>query len=465
MIAGNMAEVEKQARARKQELADEKRKTTLKTLLEDAETPQDKVAAIEAVYHQDPGMLKQHVENLTRRLTGKSPQPVVSPADAQAQRLAPLAARGKTPEQQELASYGAKLGLQQEAQLGGAQAAMKYIQSLPPEQQAQAAQLLGVSARPQYKLYKLPDGSTQYFDPSQAPAGAVAVESGAARPVVLQGPNGAIYGTEKGGKFYDAAGNELTTAAPAPKPGQPKAGVSGGKNVFGILTPSGWVDAGTQKPLSDFRPAPNYAEVAPSLRVVQVVDPNNPTSTKYVTTAEAAKTGAEGTQSIDYRMQMPTPQERGRADLAISAREQLGTMESILQNRDDLFGPVAGRELNFEEWIGSQDPDAHRFKAAARIAADHLAGVFGGRSQAALQAIYDTIGNNATNPEAAVAGLEQMNIAAARIQSRGVGPAPRAATSGSGAQKPIVQHSQSTGQYRYSTDGGKTWQPGQPPRQ
>ena len=29
----------------------------------------------------------------------------------------------------------------------------------------------------------------------------------------------------------------------------------------------------------------------------------------------------------------------------------------------------------------------------------------------------------------------------------------------------IVQHSKSTGKYRYSTDGGKTWQPGQPQSQ
>lgn len=32
------------------------------------------------------------------------------------------------------------------------------------------------------------------------------------------------------------------------------------------------------------------------------------------------------------------------------------------------------------------------------------------------------------------------------------------------AQKVIVQHSPSTGKYRYSTDGEKTWQPGQPPK-
>ncbi len=91
-----------QAQQRKQELEDEKRKVTLKTLQEDAETPQDKVAAIDAVYHKDPGVLKQHVENLTRRLTGQPTQPVVPPAQAQQSRLAPIAARGATPNQQAL---------------------------------------------------------------------------------------------------------------------------------------------------------------------------------------------------------------------------------------------------------------------------------------------------------------------------------------------------------------------------
>jgi hypothetical protein len=43
-------------------------------------------------------------------------------------------------------------------------------------------------------------------------------------------------------------------------------------------------------------------------------------------------------------------------------------------------------------------------------------------------------------------------------------PNPALVGQGGGAP-PIVQHSPSTGQYRYSTDGGKTWQPGQPPNQ
>jgi hypothetical protein len=108
---------DEERRARAKELADEQRKTTLKTLLDDAETPQDKVAAIQAVYHQDPGVLKQHVENLTRKLTGKASQPVVSPADAQAGRLAPLAARGKTPEQQREAGFRSDVDYQNQAGL------------------------------------------------------------------------------------------------------------------------------------------------------------------------------------------------------------------------------------------------------------------------------------------------------------------------------------------------------------
>lgn len=35
---------------------------------------------------------------------------------------------------------------------------------------------------------------------------------------------------------------------------------------------------------------------------------------------------------------------------------------------------------------------------------------------------------------------------------------------GGSPRKPIVQHSASTGQYRYSTDEGKTWHPGKPPQ-
>lgn len=115
----------------------------------------------------------------------------------------------------------------------------------------------------------------------------------------------------------------------------------------------------------------------------------------------------------------PTGMERQRADLATSAKDQMNEMESILTRRKDLFGPASGRKTNFTQWIGSQDPDAQRFTAAARVAADHLAGVFGGRSEAALEGIYNVIGKNTTNPKAAIAALNQMMKAANIIQERG----------------------------------------------
>jgi len=153
------------------------------------------------------------------------------------------------------------------------------------------------------------------------------------------------------------------------------------------------------------------------------VDPNDPSRTIYKPVGEIAAEGGSAPSSIYYRMQMPTGMERGRADLAISAREQLLDIEDVVRRRSELFGPMSGRYTDFTAWIGSQDPEAQAFKAAARVAADHLAGVFGGRSQAALDNIYKIVGDTKTNPEAAIAGLEQLDKAAATIESRGIGPA------------------------------------------
>lgn len=396
-------------------LKDEQRKITLKTLQEDAETPADKLAAIQAVYHKDPGVLKQHVENMTRKLMGKPTKPVVTPDQAEQGRVAPLAARGKTPEQQQMDAYQKQLDIANKGRLDVAQKEAQQKQ-----QQAFALIDQTITDPDQNKAAK--------EDYARKQAGILASFKN------IPGAGGQPYKTPNGQwvrpvQQVDGSIVEQPMPAgwtpPAPK-AQPKAGTSHGKNVFATLTPQGWVDAGTGKPLDDFRPAPSYAQMAPSLRAVQVVDPNDPTSTVYESIPEALKTHAHGTQGIDYKLQMPTGQERGRADLASSAREQLGDMTDILRSRTDLFGPGPGHVTNFKRWVGSQDPDAQKFAAAARIAADHLAGVFGGRSQAALEAIYDVIGKNTTNPAAAIAGIEQMDRAAANIQAKGRSPAPKA---------------------------------------
>lgn len=104
----------------------------------------------------------------------------------------------------------------------------------------------------------------------------------------------------------------------------------------------------------------------------------------------------------------PTGAERNKGDMAQSAHEQLGTLKDIVGRRPDIFGPIAGRKTDFTVWLGSQDPDAQRFRAARTIAADHLAGTFGGRSEAALKALDDAIGQFKSNPAAVQAGLDQL---------------------------------------------------------
>ncbi len=107
----------------------------------------------------------------------------------------------------------------------------------------------------------------------------------------------------------------------------------------------------------------------------------------------------------------PTGQERNKADLASSAHEQLQDLKTIVQKRQDIFGPAAGRKTDFAVWLGSQDPDAQAFRAARTIAGDHLAGVFGGRSEAALNALDKAIGQFKDNPKAVIAGLDQLDKA------------------------------------------------------
>lgn len=140
----------------------------------------------------------------------------------------------------------------------------------------------------------------------------------------------------------------------------------------------------------------------------------------------------------------PTGQERNKADLANSAHTQLQDIKSIVARRPDIFGPAAGRKTDFTVWLGSQDPDAQRFRAARTIAGDHLAGVFGGRSEAALQALDSAIGHFKDNPAAMQAGLDQLDKANSGFQKAGT---PRTTGSHAAEEATAVPY----------TDGGKTY--------
>jgi hypothetical protein len=104
----------------------------------------------------------------------------------------------------------------------------------------------------------------------------------------------------------------------------------------------------------------------------------------------------------------PTGTERNKADMAVSADKQIADMKEIIQRNPTMFGPGYGQTTEFKKWIGGQSPDAQRFMSARTIAADHLAGTFGGRSEAALAALDNAAGQFKDNPEAALAGLDQL---------------------------------------------------------
>jgi hypothetical protein len=104
----------------------------------------------------------------------------------------------------------------------------------------------------------------------------------------------------------------------------------------------------------------------------------------------------------------PTGTERNKADMANSADQQIADMKEIIQRNPTMFGPGYGQTTEFKKWIGGQSPDAQRFMSARTIAADHLAGTFGGRSEAALAALDNAAGQFKDNPQAALAGLDQL---------------------------------------------------------
>lgn len=78
------------------------------------------------------------------------------------------------------------------------------------------------------------------------------------------------------------------------------------------------------------------------------------------------------------------------------------------------------------------------------------------------QNFRDQLGVTLNTAAAAMSGYPAINPAYVQWWQKGAREARSSGTKPQG--KVIVQHSRSTGQYRYSTDGGKSWHPGQPPK-
>ncbi len=148
----------------------------------------------------------------------------------------------------------------------------------------------------------------------------------------------------------------------------------------------------------------------------------------------------------------PTGTERNKGDMAISAHQQLTDIKDIVHKHPTLFGPGYGQTAAFRTWLGSQDPDAQRFVAARTIAGDHLAGTFGGRSEAALNALDKAIGSFKDNPKAMEAGLNQLLEANKVFEQKG-----RVRSVGSNSAKTPSDQTLGASETQAFTINGKTY--------
>lgn len=142
----------------------------------------------------------------------------------------------------------------------------------------------------------------------------------------------------------------------------------------------------------------------------------------------------------------PTAQERTKGDLAQSAVERVQEMKQIVAKHPEYFGPVAGRATNAQAWIGSSDPDAVRYNAAAQYLADHSAGVFGGRGQYITQALHGL-----TDPKYTPGGL---NAALDEAEGAAKGFVAAGTTHGKGVTGHAASASQPTGVIRARNANG-----------
>jgi hypothetical protein len=158
-----------------------------------------------------------------------------------------------------------------------------------------------------YHNFRLSDGSVVPIDTRHQTPSPGAVEVGTAgqspKSVQIAGTDGKpVFASLLNGKYYDQQGNEIPdakpyvhTAAPSPKPG-----VSGGKNVFALLTDKGWVNADTREPMHDFRPAPSFAQTGLyGIDMVQNADGTIGSALLNRRTGEFKKISGQGGTPID----------------------------------------------------------------------------------------------------------------------------------------------------------------------
>ena len=185
-------------------------------------------------------------------------------------------------------------------------------------------------------------------------------------------------------------------------------------------------------------------------------------------TAKAVRPGqsvAPGTQTAAgvNSVNTPTTTQRtaaGRADTVVAMAPEVITEIGSMANE---LGPVMGRWNDFMQGkVGTDNPRFAGLRTDLMMLSTAVALAHAqGRLPENLREEFDqAINAPKQTPENLKSVVSHILPWMQKMQQQGHPNEPQNA---GGA--PIVQHSPSSGQYRYSTDGGKTWQPGQPQSQ
>lgn len=363
-----------------------------------------------------------------------------------------------------VATGGPNRRFAEEQQFGNTLENIEKERALENEQGAQAENLRSeVTERGKQKLNPLQTSEgIENYNPETGAISPLGGAQGAVMPyqkpgpqqhVVLQGPDGRPmlgFVDSQTGVTRDAQGAPIENPIPFEKPTAPQhitVMKDGQPHVMGADADGNFTrDLGVAPP--------NYAMIAPELKTFQTKDENGQNVTKTL----SGKT---------LGVLPDTSTQRNMAEMAATVQPQ---MESVINEVGQLansVGPAVGRwnELMVNKG-GADYPqfaglDTDLDLLASAIVRTHFGARGGQEYREELKKMFGA----AQSPQDLVNRIEHAEgwIEGYAASGGAKTPVGHAYQGGTGGAQPIVQMNKKTGAYRYSTDGGQTWQNGQPP--
>lgn len=363
-----------------------------------------------------------------------------------------------------VATGGPNRRFMEEQQFGNTLENIEKERALENEQGAQAENLRSeVTERGKQKLSPLPTSEgIENYNPETGAISPLGGAQGAVMPyqkpgpqqhVVLQGPDGKPmlgFVDPQTGVTRDAQGAPIENPIPFEKPTAPQhitVMKAGQPHVMGADADGNFTrDLGVAPP--------NYAMIAPELKTFQTKDESGQNVTKTL----SGKT---------LGVLPDTSTQRNMAEMAATVQPQ---MESVINEVGQLansVGPAVGRwnqlmvnkgGTDFPQFAGL---DTDLDLLASAIVRTHFGARGGQEYREELKKMFGA----AQSPQDLVNRIEHAEgwIEGYAASGGAKTPTGHAYQGGTGSAQPIVQMNKKTGAYRYSTDGGQTWQNGQPP--